>query len=168
MYREEGRLYWKVTLFCSHVCNINKDFLKNKVWKLFEVPSYVRTYIRTYIHTHTHTHTHTHSHTRVSSCWVHPLTQLKILFLVLEFHSFVVCKLNVTPTDCMEIYSSISAPNYLLNREIKMSLHKILTTAVFYFYSSFYFSFPTFGRGNGGYRNVFKCESSMAVWYGEC
>ena len=24
---------------CSHVCNINKDFLKNKEWKLFEVPS---------------------------------------------------------------------------------------------------------------------------------
>jgi len=23
----------------SHVCNVNKDFLKNKVWKLFEAPS---------------------------------------------------------------------------------------------------------------------------------
>ena len=44
-----------------------------------------------------------------------------------------------------------------------MSLHKILSSAAFYFCSSFYFSFSTFGRGNGGYRNVIKCESSM-VW----
>jgi len=102
----------------------------------------------------------------VLSCLVRPLTQLKILFLVLELHIFVVHKLNVTPTGCVEIYSSISPPDSLFNCEIKMPLHKIFTTAVFYFYS-FYFSFPTFGRGNGGYRNAFKCESSIAVWYGE-
>jgi len=100
----------------------------------------------------------------VLSCLVHPLTQLKILFLVLELHSFVVRKLNVTPPGCMEIYSSISPPDSLLNCGIKMYLNRFLTSAAFYF--SFCFSIPTFGIGNGGYRNAFKCESNTAVWYG--
>lgn len=83
----------------------------------------------------------------VLSSLVHPLTLLKILFLVLELHSFFVHKLNVTPTGCMEIYSSISTPISLLNCEIKMSLRKILTTTVFLFLFFFLFLFTHFWKG---------------------